>query len=311
VAKSRGPTGNIRICVNCNSCLKRVILEKGFSCPRWSKTAQLRTDLDHMLLTRNYNALWVICDDGDLAAFQAGLPETLPPGLWMPPHHAPAVLFLKTTSGAGVGAAEKAAFADWFHQLSRTWDRPAAPIKTLVPAHTGGAGQTVCTEVENGDFGMLLIGRNPRQPWREHLPYTLRHKVVGLLSPNDHARDVAVLLDFSASSLLISAFVQHAYEDRPDFRLHFIHACGHDDHQARRRWTELKNVTNLPDDTPLKLISARGNVAAAILDEITTHAYGTIIMGKRGLSGIKRLLMGSVSRDVLHRVGQQSLFLVD
>jgi nucleotide-binding universal stress UspA family protein len=34
-------------------------------------------------------------------------------------------------------------------------------------------------------------------------------------------------------------------------------------------------------------------------------------MGKRGLSGLKRLLLGSVSSGILSRLTDQSLFLVD
>jgi 2,4-dienoyl-CoA reductase-like NADH-dependent reductase (Old Yellow Enzyme family)/nucleotide-binding universal stress UspA family protein len=307
VAKSLSSTGKIRICINCNTCLKRVILEKGFCCSRWSRTDQIRTDLDHMLLTRNTNALWVICDSGDLGAFKDGLPEILPPGLWMPPQRAPTVLFLKTKADAGVEAAEQADFADWF----RRWARPAAPMKILNPVHADNWSQVVSAEVESGNYGMLLIGRNPSQPWRERLLYTLRHKVVGLLSPNDSMRDVAVFLDFSASSLLISSFLRKVYGDRPEIRLHFIHVCGHDSRRARRRWTELKKVVNLPDDTPLRLVPHRGNVAAAVVDELASHPYGTIFMGKRGLSGIKRLVLGSVSRAMLRQTDEQSLFLVD
>lgn len=311
IDKSRSPTAKIRICIDCNTCLKRVILEKGFSCPRWSKAARLRTDLHHMLLTRNYKTLWLICDNSDVATFKAGLPDILPVDFWIPPRHAPAALFLKTNADADMEAAEQTAFADWFRQLCQTSGHPAAPISTLSQTFTGGWNQAVCAEAEGGDFGVLLIGRNSRQPWRERLLYALRHKIVGLLNPNDRMRDVAVLLDFSASSLLILAFLHYAYGDRPDYRLHYIHACGDDDNPARRRWTEMKEVVNLKSDTPLKLIPSRGQVTAAIIDEITTHPYGTIVMGKRGLSGIKRLLLGSVSRAVLRRIDRQSLFLVD
>ncbi len=311
IAKSYSAGGKIRICINCNTCLKRVILEKGFCCPRWSKTVQLRTDLDLMLLTRNFNALWVICGRSELAAFRDGLPGILPPDLWMPPHQAPAVLFMNTNAGESVGAEEKAAFADWFLQLGRTSGYPAAPLTILSPTHTGGWSRAICAEAENGNFGMLLIGRHPRQPKWERLLYKLRHKVVGLVSPNEHLRDVAVLLDFSASSLLILAFLQQAFGGVRHFRLHFIHACNDDDHRARRRWKKMKHVVNLPNDTPLKLIHTRGYVTDAIVEEVATHPYGTIVMGKRGLSGIKRLLLGSVSRAVLHRIDDRSLFLVD
>jgi len=50
---------------------------------------------------------------------------------------------------------------------------------------------------------------------------------------------------------------------------------------------------------------------SALLEIIKTEKYGTIIMGKRGLSGIKRWLIGSVSAGVLHGLTDQSLFLID
>ncbi|MGD9189724.1 MAG: NADH:flavin oxidoreductase, partial [Desulfobacteraceae bacterium] len=131
IDKSRSPTGDIRICIDCNTCLKRVILEKGFSCLRWSKTARLRTDLHHMLLTRNYKALWLICNNSDLATFKSGLPEILPADVWIDPRHAPTVLFMKRKADAGLGAAEQAAFADWFRKLHRASGHPAASITTL------------------------------------------------------------------------------------------------------------------------------------------------------------------------------------
>jgi 2,4-dienoyl-CoA reductase (NADPH2) len=73
----------------------------------------------------------------------------------------------------------------------------------------------------------------------------------------------------------------------------------------------MKEAVNLQSDAPLKLIPSRGNLTAAIIEEITAHPYGTVVMGKRGLSGIKRLMLGSVSRAVLRRIDRQSLFLVD
>jgi 2,4-dienoyl-CoA reductase-like NADH-dependent reductase (Old Yellow Enzyme family)/nucleotide-binding universal stress UspA family protein len=311
ISKTRDPSTKIKICINCNTCLKRVILEQGFSCRRWSRTRRLQTDLDHMLLSRNYKGLWVICDARDLAAFKACLPAMLPAGLWAEPDQAPTVLFLRTKGAAGIAAADKDAFADWIRQLGMTLGRPVAPVSTKDQNDTGNWSQAVCAEAAGRDFGLILIGRNPLQPWRKRLLYALRHKIVGLISPNDHMHDVAVLLDFSASSLLILAYLQRAYGERPDYRLHFLHACDDDGTSARRRWAELKAAVNLPDDSPLKLIPYQDDPSASILAEITTNPYGTIVMGKRGISRIKRLLLGSVSRAVLGGLDKQSLFLVD
>jgi 2,4-dienoyl-CoA reductase (NADPH2) len=78
IQKAKLQNPKIISCMNCNWCLKRVILEQGFSCRRWPKLTQQRTDLNHELLTRNYKSLWVIVDKNDLNLFKASLPSLLP-----------------------------------------------------------------------------------------------------------------------------------------------------------------------------------------------------------------------------------------
>lgn len=81
--------------------------------------------------------------------------------------------------------------------------------------------------------------------------------------------------------------------------------------QGRKRWKELKNIAGLENRVPLKLLEPGKQVAAVIVEEIRRGGYGTIVMEKRGFSGIKRLLVGSVSGGVLGGLEDQSLFLVD
>ena len=57
VKKAKKQNQKIISCTNCNWCLKRVVLDQGFSCRRWPKMIQQRADLDHQLLTRNYKGL--------------------------------------------------------------------------------------------------------------------------------------------------------------------------------------------------------------------------------------------------------------
>jgi 2,4-dienoyl-CoA reductase (NADPH2) len=73
----------------------------------------------------------------------------------------------------------------------------------------------------------------------------------------------------------------------------------------------LKNIAGIESNVPLKLLAPGKHVAATIFEEIRRGDYGTIVMGKRGLSGVKRLLVGSVSGAVLGSLENQSLFLVD
>jgi nucleotide-binding universal stress UspA family protein len=51
-------------------------------------------------------------------------------------------------------------------------------------------------------------------------------------------------------------------------------------------------------------------VARDIVEE-ASKGYSTIVMGRRGLSGIKEFLMGSVSQKVLHLTKNNSILLVN
>jgi 2,4-dienoyl-CoA reductase-like NADH-dependent reductase (Old Yellow Enzyme family)/nucleotide-binding universal stress UspA family protein len=312
VRKSLNRRPKIKLCVNCNFCLKNVILEQGFICRRWTAIERLATELEHLLLTRNYNSLWVICDRNDLERFKAGLPALLPTAPWMQPQQGATVLFLRDETTEGCSSKEKADFITWIQQqaVERGHRMKTPAVKDLMVQ--GAWDQAVRDETERGNFGMVLIARDRDQLWRRRLLYTLHHKVVGLVSPNARVHHVAVLVDFSAPSLLMLNFLRQAYGNRPEVTMQFIHACDGDRNEPiQRRWAELKKAVDLHIDAPLKLIPSQGNPTAAIIDAIAAGPYGTIVMGKRGLSGIKRLLLGSVSKAVLRNAEDHSLFLVD
>jgi 2,4-dienoyl-CoA reductase-like NADH-dependent reductase (Old Yellow Enzyme family) len=310
VQKALDRGGALRTCRNCNWCLKRVVLEEGFCCRRWPHTRQLETDLDHMMLTRNYRSLWVIAGEEDRVRFERGLPALFPGGRWWLPEYAPTVLFLRP-AGQGLPEGEKAGIMAWARQQAGVFGREGDFLSTLEREVHGGWDEIIGEETRRGRYGVILIGRDRRDAWRERLVYTLHHKVVGLVSPNERLGDVAALLDFSASSLLIARFLKHAYGNRPCARLGIFHVLSGGERHARWQWGQIKAATGFETDAPLVLIPSQGNTAAALVKEIQAGGYGTIIMGKRGLSGIKRLLLGSVSRAVMRKMEDQSLFLVD
>ena len=66
---------------------------------------------------------------------------------------------------------------------------------------------------------------------------------------------------------------------------------------------EEKNIT-------LKMQPSKRGVARDIIEEVTS-GYDTVVMGRRGLSGIKEFFLGSVSNKVLSAVRNVSVFIVD
>jgi len=132
-----------------------------------------------------------------------------------------------------------------------------------------------------------------------------------LINPNGRLKDIVVFLDFSDASLLVLAFVRNAFINRPGVKLRFVHALEGRKAGVNRHWPRLKKVVGLNPNEQLRCIPAGENPTDVIIEEITRGRYGTIVMGKRGLTGIKRLLLGSVSRAVLRKLNDQTLFLVD
>jgi 2,4-dienoyl-CoA reductase (NADPH2) len=106
-------------------------------------------------------------------------------------------------------------------------------------------------------------------------------------------------------------YLKQSYMGKQGIRINFVHVVSGATVAAERRWTELKWISNIEKDYPLHFISSSGDVPAALLGVIQSEKYGTIIMGKRGLSGVKRWVLGSVSAGVLRGLTDQTLFLVD
>ena len=59
-----------------------------------------------------------------------------------------------------------------------------------------------------------------------------------------------------------------------------------------------------------KVVDGSRSAASDILDEARNNGYGTIVMGRRGLSGVREFFMGSVSSKVLHSSTRMATWIV-
>lgn len=96
---------------------------------------------------------------------------------------------------------------------------------------------------------------------------------------------------------------------------------------AFRAWIEQRRATMEPvmdkakrvltsagvdqNNIEVKIEQGKEGVARDILNELQQGKYDTVVLGRRGLSGIKAFLLGSVSTKVLHHARGCAVWVVE
>ncbi|WP_041279415.1 oxidoreductase [Desulfobacula toluolica] len=316
VAKAVDKNRKIIQCVNCNWCLKQVVLEQGFACSRWSEELRDRTRLEHQLMTRNYKPLWVICDIDDIYTFRKSLPLLIRA---KKKNFFPTVLMLRQAlQGRAVDQAQNK-FIEWVKDVFDLNGYGDGTVNFVVKEHKGNLEKLVYDEICMGDYGQVFISSNSKEDWRDRLLYKQQGKVLARLCANIRQHKVIVPVDLSPATLLVMIFLRKTLIREKNFNISFVNVLTGKSSPVERQWEKMKKITKLKKNIPLEFIRPANNmgnnmttnVISALVETIITRKYGTVIMGKRGLSGIKRWLLGSVSSGVLHRLTDQTLFLID
>jgi 2,4-dienoyl-CoA reductase (NADPH2) len=302
---------DIETCINCNWCLKEVILGRGFNCRRWPKLFQERTDLERKALIRMYKGLWVLADKNDLSLLKASLPALFPERRAIPIAIEPTVLFLQQEKNGDFPQPVRDNFLDWGRNMLKRLGFVDGHLNASLKVVGQALDKEVHDEIERGQHGVIILGHNRAQAWRERVLYKERGKVVALIGSSDHQQEILVPVDLSSTTFLVLRFVCHVFVGKPGYNLNFVHVLtGHPD-AAEQRWEGLKNIVGWDEDFRLQLIPSKKDVAAHLLNKVKEDKCGTIIMGKRGLTGMKRWLLGSVSAGVLRGLTDESIILID
>jgi nucleotide-binding universal stress UspA family protein len=74
--------------------------------------------------------------------------------------------------------------------------------------------------------------------------------------------------------------------------------------------TILTNSGFSQDRITTKLISGVGSRAGAIVEEAKRGGYGTIVMGRRGISKVEEFFMGRVSNKVINLARNLAVWVV-
>jgi len=311
VAKAAAGKDGVRACKNCYWCLKRVVLDQGFNCRRWPESVQRQADLDHKLIRRSGNPLWVVENRNDIELFKASRSLLLPVGLDPELFGCFSILFLDGAGRRRLSQGDREAFLDW--SAAAVFNGGAAGGWTPHAFRIAGdsPGEEVLNEIRRGSFGAIYLCRDPDRRWRERLVYKLRRKVVGFVGSHPRQTRILVPVDLSDATLLVLMFLKRMFAAFPGIDLAFQHVLTGPAKTAENSWKRLIRIAGFPLPAPLALLTSRGDVSDNLLESIESGGYGTVVMGKRGRSGIKQWLPGSVSAGLLRGLTDQSIFIVD
>ncbi|WDP90709.1 MAG: hypothetical protein HUN04_13790 [Desulfobacter sp.] len=308
-AKARGSGKKIIPCINCNHCIKQVILEKGFLCRQWPRWRQEQTLLEHQLLTRNRRSLWIAAHPTDLDTFKPFLPLLLPPEKKKSDH---AILLRCDPLESQNLDTLKQGFSAWLECQFAPSGLSGIPRTHTLAASLDTFEEAIEAEIRQGDYGITFLAARPDQPWQTHLLYRIRGKTMVLLNTHPRPFRVIVPIDLSETTLLLLRTLGQTLMQIPLFSFDFIHIeTGSTAAAPSLTWNEAVKITGMDRSIPLERIRTTSEVVPALAELIHRRDYGTIAMGKRGISGIKRWLLGSVSAGLLRQLNDRSLFLID
>lgn len=295
----------VYVCVDCKHCLKRVIQEKGLACARWPEIEIERVDLECALHVRLNTCLLFT----SLDALATG-PETLP--FMMSGRDALKVrlVYVIPTGSAGEtfrGAAEK-----HFQQFHAHWETTGQREDLLSCGYTSAGprlNDRLVADARKDGFGLLELvdGRNVRLA--EVLASKWREGVFIAHTRHAEARKVLAAVDLSPATHVLLRFLSFGFRGRPGLQFRFVHVLDGSARAARRRWEKMLPISGWDTDTPLELMPPGSDGVAATLLE-TAAGADVILVGRRGMSRIKSLLLGSVSRRILRAAGDATVVIV-
>jgi len=295
----------ITVCINCGHCLKRVVLDKGVTCRRWPEGEQARIDLETDILSRRlFNGLVVAAGPADLERLRYG---------WQ--LHAPAadalkVRFLFLRHDDAMSDSDIQTFLLQVKDLLKMRGILESQMDYEVRHARMPLDEEVIEAVERGDHGAIVLCTNPEEPWRQRLAAGHQTGVISFVGKHPETGRVIVPVDLTRASSLLLRATDHAFSGKPRLEFTFVHVPEEGDDTALARWREILDIQGWDQGTPLRLIPAEKGIARALIEEIDGGGYGTVIMGRRRITRMRRWLLGSVSNQVIQQLTDPHVTLV-
>ena len=217
---------------------------------------------------------------------------------------------------------------------------PQHEITVKVQNRRRGIARDIIHEAGNG-YNAVIIGRKGFGTYKEIIVGSVANKIVeksaflpvlmiGHIPPDEN---ILVAIDRSEGAMRAVEYVADTLGGL-DFKIHLLHVIrGVGDLQpglphlffpkdsveqaaqeinvvfdkARRR---LMDAGFQENQITTKIISGAQSRAGAIIQEARDQDYGTIVIGRKGLSKIQEFFMGRVSNKVIHTVRNRAVWVV-
>ena len=225
--------------------------------------------------------------------------------------------------------------------MKQGWPGEAVDIRL----HERMAGVARDILAESGDkYSAVVVGRKGKSKLKDLVLGSVAFKLIGTVSETPvwvvggtpDADRILVAMDDSDRSLRCVQYVGRAIGPRP-VHLTLLHVArivelyqesvdriaGSDfEHQWQEASQErvfpifeqakklLFEAGVSPDRVEAKVVTGTMSRAGGILEEATNGGYGTIVLGRRGLSRVREFLLGRVSNKVLQMAHRTTVWLV-
>ena len=217
---------------------------------------------------------------------------------------------------------------------------PQGAITVKLQNRKKGIARDIIREAEEG-YGAVVIGRKGMGTYKEIVVGSVTHKIVekasflpvlmiGQIPPDEN---ILVPIDSSEGAMRA---VEHVAATLGgfDFKIHLLHVIrgAMDFHEAvphlflpkislEGAEKEIQAVfdgaklclTNAgfqENQITTKIISDVRSRAEAIIQEAREQDYGTIVIGRRGLSKVQEFFMGRVSSKIIHTIRNRAVWVV-
>ncbi len=184
-------------------------------------------------------------------------------------------------------------------------------------AATDSAGMiTICSGC-GACFRMMVLN----QPvwcaqWEKDKRLERQALIKDMHNPN---KKILIALDGSENAAMGAAYAAEMLAGRSDVEITLLHVRAEESAQNEEEVQKIMEISRavlikagIPETAvSIQYRDKKAGVARDLLDEIETGRYGTVVVGRRGLSRARQFLFGSVSNKIVHSAKGCTIWVVD